>query len=49
MSVLDKTDCFSCVVGKQDVAPRGSQEVSLAHSGEFSSSNTVSSSIHSIF
>lgn len=49
MSALDKSDCFSSVVGKQDVAPRGSQNGPLVHFGEFSSRNTVSSSIHSIF
>lgn len=49
MSALDKSDRFSCVIVKQGVAPTGSQDVSLARSGEFSSSNAVSSSVHSIF
>lgn len=49
MSALDESDRFSCVIVKQGVAPTGSQDVSLARSGEFSSSNAVSSSVHSIF
>lgn len=34
MSALDESDRFSCVIVKQGVAPTGSQDVSLARSGD---------------